>query len=323
MGSLSEVETNQITDRSTSDADDDESGSLAVKQQGTKVVRKKKIQKSKLHSFIQFDVVPSCHSIRLGNNESHNNANYDDCDECYDYDLLLDEEYDPMEISNNKRGGKPVRSTSCNKKPRVQKGKLIRFHEETKEMKRAERIKDNYTHRKSNIERVLLINGRKRFGYDIYKRRCESVSVHKHKPAASATYRNVYCNNPAAIDAPSVRKHELKKTNVPKEHGFLLQLVDLQHRELTPEDFELLLLLDDTVAPKHVDPELLKSFEELSPALARLVGEICSICMESFELDQKAKVLPCKHYFHSKCIDNWLSCSSQKCPLDGLAVFPS
>lgn len=32
----------------------------------------------------------------------------------------------------------------------------------------------------------------------------------------------------------------------------------------------------------------------------------CSICMEDFKIGDEAKKLPCKHYFHTPCITEWL-----------------
>ncbi len=32
----------------------------------------------------------------------------------------------------------------------------------------------------------------------------------------------------------------------------------------------------------------------------------CAICMEDFNLNDEAKRLPCKHYFHESCINEWL-----------------
>ena len=31
-----------------------------------------------------------------------------------------------------------------------------------------------------------------------------------------------------------------------------------------------------------------------------------SICLEGFEVCGEARVMPCKHRFHSACIENWL-----------------
>ncbi|EDR30211.1 hypothetical protein, conserved [Entamoeba dispar SAW760] len=40
----------------------------------------------------------------------------------------------------------------------------------------------------------------------------------------------------------------------------------------------------------------------------------CPICMEPFHENESMKLLPCKHYFHSSCIDEWIRCHSF-CPL--------
>jgi len=40
----------------------------------------------------------------------------------------------------------------------------------------------------------------------------------------------------------------------------------------------------------------------------------CSICQEDFAADEEVRDLPCQHYFHSHCIDQWLVIQ-KKCPL--------
>ena len=45
----------------------------------------------------------------------------------------------------------------------------------------------------------------------------------------------------------------------------------------------------------------------------------CSMCMEAYMPDDKVKVLRCKHYFHSSCIDQWFIVGQQSkarsCPV--------
>ena len=47
--------------------------------------------------------------------------------------------------------------------------------------------------------------------------------------------------------------------------------------------------------------------------------EECAMCMEPFAEDDEVRVLKCRHYFHTKCIDQWLVVSqkskSRSCPL--------
>ncbi|XP_061189422.1 uncharacterized protein LOC133197416 [Saccostrea echinata] len=99
-------------------------------------------------------------------------------------------------------------------------------------------------------------------------------------------------------------------------------LIGLQHRDLTPEDYELLLRLDEQVAPKTVSSNTIKNFktETIDEASA---GALCAICMEVYEIGQTRKFLPCNHEFHSSCIEMWLTNSSVNCPIDNLPVEPS
>eukprot|EP00794_Sanderia_malayensis_P005493 gene5493-6178_t len=45
----------------------------------------------------------------------------------------------------------------------------------------------------------------------------------------------------------------------------------------------------------------------------------CVICLEKFSCGNRVKLLPCKHFFHNVCIENWLlsgnSANNQRCPI--------
>ena len=41
----------------------------------------------------------------------------------------------------------------------------------------------------------------------------------------------------------------------------------------------------------------------------------CAICIEEYKQGENLKILPCKHKFHQKCLDEWLTTSGKTCPL--------
>lgn len=135
-------------------------------------------------------------------------------------------------------------------------------------------------------------------------------------------------------------------------------LLALQHRDLDPEDYDLLLRLDERVKPKTAETSLLDSlrvevvtepevFFDASAAVdvsdsstltavdqltsspseqpdgyidADAPLTVCGVCLEQYDVGQRRKYLPCGHAFHADCIDSWLSQSSLNCPLDGLPI---
>lgn len=48
-------------------------------------------------------------------------------------------------------------------------------------------------------------------------------------------------------------------------------------------------------------------------------GEKCTICLDNFEMAIEIRILNCKHYFHTDCVDRWLKCNKQ-CPMCRLHV---
>ncbi|TYI08675.1 hypothetical protein ES332_A09G016400v1 [Gossypium tomentosum] len=43
-------------------------------------------------------------------------------------------------------------------------------------------------------------------------------------------------------------------------------------------------------------------------------GKDCCICLEEFEVDEEGRAMPCKHLFHSGCIEKWLEIHGT-CPI--------
>ena len=90
--------------------------------------------------------------------------------------------------------------------------------------------------------------------------------------------------------------------------------------EITPEDYELLLLLDsNNKKPTLTENDnldrtsiVVKGVNEMSQA-----DGACVICLESFcQLAEGTEIrcLPCGHRFCKICIDNWFAEVTTKCP---------
>ncbi|KAK3594714.1 hypothetical protein CHS0354_001537 [Potamilus streckersoni] len=93
----------------------------------------------------------------------------------------------------------------------------------------------------------------------------------------------------------------------------------MHHRELTPEDYETLLLLDESVSPRTVSETSLSKFRT-DTVKEESTEDRCAVCMIAYTVGQERKFLPCNHVFHSSGIDMWLLNSSRNCPIDGLPV---
>lgn len=119
-----------------------------------------------------------------------------------------------------------------------------------------------------------------------------------------------------------------------KEDDLSKLLRELQHRDARPEDYELLLLLDESVPKKHlteaqlnslprVDVESLKEERRQQQTICGVVPEcLCSVCQTNL-IDEEGEEqeciivsLPrCQHRFHHDCLEEWLLKSSTQCPV--------
>lgn len=97
------------------------------------------------------------------------------------------------------------------------------------------------------------------------------------------------------------------------------QLMELMTRDLTPEDYEALLKLDETVSKRTLEESAIQAMA-CRMATEQDLG-LCVVCQEEVEVAHMVRQLDgCGHTFHVLCIDEWLSRVSTKCPVDGLEV---
>jgi len=96
----------------------------------------------------------------------------------------------------------------------------------------------------------------------------------------------------------------------------LPSLWHLQFREISGDDFEALLALDDNAPVRNtVEPMSIIGSLPLVSADAH-DGIECSICLEDHGMGDQLVRLPCQHLFHARCIEGWMGhCSRHTCPL--------
>jgi hypothetical protein len=82
----------------------------------------------------------------------------------------------------------------------------------------------------------------------------------------------------------------------------------------------MLLRLDERVQRKTIDTNILNTLPTIHVNETHL-NDQCTICMENYSLGQQMKLLPCKHIFHSDCIETYLKQFSTQCPLDNLPLI--
>ena len=103
-----------------------------------------------------------------------------------------------------------------------------------------------------------------------------------------------------------------------EDEALMNVLIELQNREITPEDYDLLVQLDCSVKPKTLPKDWIDSLR--SDTVSSVLDDVCSICIENYTPGEERKFLPCGHYFHGQCIQTWLSWTSDRCPIDGKEV---
>ena len=82
----------------------------------------------------------------------------------------------------------------------------------------------------------------------------------------------------------------------------------------------MLLRLDERVQRKTIDKNVFNTLPTIHVDQTHLTDH-CTICMEEYTLGQPLKLLPCKHVFHTNCIENYLKEYSVQCPLDNLPLM--
>ena len=96
--------------------------------------------------------------------------------------------------------------------------------------------------------------------------------------------------------------------------GMVQQLLS---RDIADSDYDLLLQLDQPTIGPTLSVAMLGQLKALTKISTH---EICVVCNHKVLTTQQYRVLPCKHVFHTLCIDPWLLHQRNSCPLDGMSA---
>eukprot|EP00736_Rhodelphis_marinus_P006337 Rmarinus@m.1253 len=101
-------------------------------------------------------------------------------------------------------------------------------------------------------------------------------------------------------------------------------LRELQSREITDADYELLLALGAPPELEKLDhPEIERIPWFYVQIGSSCKGRTCKVCMKLFVEGDEVRTLSCSHHFHKDCIDTWLVETSCCCPIDCLHALDS
>lgn len=91
------------------------------------------------------------------------------------------------------------------------------------------------------------------------------------------------------------------------------EVYSLLSRDITPEDYDLLLRLDEMVAKPTVSADSVRDLPQAD--FQEFQGHDCGVCLSALEAKDCVVGLPCRHYFHQECVSKWLSQCRKTCPL--------
>lgn len=102
-------------------------------------------------------------------------------------------------------------------------------------------------------------------------------------------------------------------------HLTLIESAHLTYDQEPISDDPKLKIPKERLKPIMKRPEeyLAKFLPETKTVTTKLIGHVCSICIDILLPGDKYRDLECKHYFHQTCIDEWMmnNFDDLSCPL--------
>mmetsp|Transcript_112926 Transcript_112926/g.364534 ORF Transcript_112926/g.364534 Transcript_112926/m.364534 type:complete len:351 (-) Transcript_112926:319-1371(-) len=141
-------------------------------------------------------------------------------------------------------------------------------------------------------------------------------SHHRDRHSSQLLHRSDHSGRRGHAAASDIQAHAVLPCGLTP-----VEVYSLLSRDIMPEDYELLLRLDDAIAKPSISTDRFKSLATVM--FEDFAGGKCSVCLSAFEEDDAVVALPCQHHFHRDCITRWLSECRCTCPLCCSEALPA
>ena len=160
----------------------------------------------------------------------------------------------------------------------------------------------------------------------------QSTQANPQRQAAPATAKPKRQPNPADAEQQQLQRALARSRQTAAEEAasavggslsaaerqYRSLILQLQQREITPEDYDMLLRLDEAIPKKNVlsDDALALVLDVVESPDVGADGE-CAICVGELDQGEPAARLCCGHVYHLTCIRQWLTTGRDTCPMCG------
>jgi NACalpha-BTF3-like transcription factor len=276
------------------------------------------------------------------------NDNFDEYDDYFsnDYDDewnhsgdnadMYAEQYEANNTSFNTRGT----SKRIKQRQKRSRNKRIAMHKSVlksadmnmddfnkKKSTRKKRPKISKAHRARIIRRCAIVDQAiADYQRNLYRRISNHIRFshgYVERYAAQQYTQNHYRYNVGSSGGSGGSGYHQQWQPAPRAQTVESLMLELQYREITPEDYTLLMQLHE----RDNQRKMLETTEGLSGEQKMsenpdIQGEdaCCCICMDTYEEEDIVRKLKCGHTFHKECIDQWLMRGSNSCPVDRVEI---
>ena len=146
----------------------------------------------------------------------------------------------------------------------------------------------------------------------VWKLKIQPADFRKVIEIRSSQNQNTSNNNDSNEQQPNINNITMSRHRLSNMDRLRMLLSE---NDFDPNDFSFLNALDQDNNDSFVKG---LTFDEMNSIptkiLHKTLNETCTICLLALGKNQEIRILPCKHQYHTECIDIWLNRRSH-CPM--------